>query len=1671
MIKPEDLIAAGAYLSAKEKLKNESTVDNISARLYRHAALGNRPIVRLIADNLAEGEDLTMEFLGCTPPEVTGPIAKRQRQALGFPGWAVVNDPPHARYALELVKEFKKAVRRSKAKPGFGYEEFTEISKRLGKSVAHFLPSFWEQAGREFIALDNATYGSRAFGKAREAEKVHALKVDESLRQDAFLEFALAGAVSIKALTEYGKELLSTHDPKAAWKFFRELCVRRTLGGMPPWTSMLKDLQPLMKATGLNQDEEIRSVLLEIIDSPAISRASMGFWVSASKAISQLVVQNNHVAGVLLNMIPQTSSWRNDDLWPWLDHLDSWGILANAWKDNVADEAQPNGGPAAWLTRLTRNYDRPRQKIFDILEAMAPRLRKDNVPVDLYSKNRWNHIVSADVDLIDLALELKVPFLEVPAGIFFDLKHWAVPVDLADKLRNRPRDPVHVVADGRFTQSIHNALQAAAGESAFEAVAAGKIALRDARRKWLSSLVGDLTSGGLPGAESSLQLLENKTRRAIFEEFPEALEQLKGANIQPAIERTICGGLMDEYGWPALERVFENFIAANKSPPLVFGQFPYVILTDRLKAVVLKGEDIVHETELKLPKGHELKCLRFIDGDLLVWSGKGYQFASFWNSDPHPGEPEYVHFASELSGISVDVPGGGTFIGDKIVHRGSQGLTGLRDNDSVICDGTHWWMRSFDYNSVTTDHEYSIHEIDPVTGKKGRKSMPSFFEDFVRDNSQLDIAHSSLLPVGDSFPNSPLGVHAGLAGFRIRSSPNGTRRIEGVDGRAWESTSGREVSFLLKQPATETLLPLEQIKLHSASKSFTIWDPSGAYEISAVAGDGDSYSRGQVTGVSPIYLHEFQIRDLAASKKLRSISDAEVGALLQAEQQDFDNFTSGNVADLEANAPANTPKKTPVTKIMQKLTLRDEALHSPLLDDAIRKLLGKEVHTRLLTGLRGITIRAGQKIRQLAKLVETRSAEPVADKSAVDVAAADAAATPYLASIKYGFRSLPHLSFMESAGLAAKFFTGQSAGVLFPQQWLDHLRTLTKGVAQRIWSAYCSDPKDGRWIPFAEGWSQLAFHQLPGSFRIFIAATSDNQFLDAEKAVVKAEAAEAGHVAYLDWGIPYIGKRNRFLIDRNYRGFEVIEYSADGEFESISGLTEQPGSEVIIPPPVWSADALRSFIGLAKLNPVNIPPAALLKSLAEEVKASVAEVALVWFGLPGFDDYSVNFMPTPLREGCKLKTKECSAAKEALKALPANLLQSLVRAVIAGEPADLWEQPPTKVADRIRAAWHGEKPNRLPLSAEWMEKLSESIGYGVNKNQLFEALNTPLTHPLLSDQGVWKFGKVQNWTEPVCHDDRFKFNESVLQAVGNCIALLAYGLPVGDPARTKIVEVYQATLKALANPGLLLSAGGRYDSGTGKGPKLSELLESIVGKPQKQDSIDVADDGCVVVGVDENRLRITFRPARATTHTEIERVSNQLNALLGTADQESLEPSSVMKHFRVVRSDDFQALVNRIKQTPVPPGNYETNPLHSAPDIVKQVTRKLALSEDAAVYYLQLITLADPTDKNVTLWNGWTTASIKKHGSELLEKKLVLEASRTRAGRKHFLPGGWEDLKAPHLPLETWKIPHFQLSRDYLQRPVPPFGRIVPLEPVHALFAKAWKRIVDGDVPRYEEVK
>ena len=66
--KIEALLDAGAVLPVGTDAVKD-TIDTLTTRAYGHAVLGDRKVVRLVPRTLGQAEDLTMEFLGFTPPE------------------------------------------------------------------------------------------------------------------------------------------------------------------------------------------------------------------------------------------------------------------------------------------------------------------------------------------------------------------------------------------------------------------------------------------------------------------------------------------------------------------------------------------------------------------------------------------------------------------------------------------------------------------------------------------------------------------------------------------------------------------------------------------------------------------------------------------------------------------------------------------------------------------------------------------------------------------------------------------------------------------------------------------------------------------------------------------------------------------------------------------------------------------------------------------------------------------------------------------------------------------------------------------------------------------------------------------------------------------------------------------------------------------------------------------------------------------------------------------------------------------------------------------------------------------------------------------------------------------------------------------------------------------
>ena len=970
------LLDAGALVPPSTKVTKPETVDSVSARSYRHTGLGDRPVVRLTPEKLAQGDDLVMEFLGFEPPTAGTPVAIQRRQALGFPGWALINDPKHARYALELVKEFKKAARRAKSKPGHAYDAFVEIAKRLNKSVAHFLPSFWEEVGREFMQIGNSTFASRAFGKAREAERVHALKVDENLRKDAFLEFALAGCLSNKSLTEYAKDLQVSHKPQDAWTIYRELVVRRTLGGMPPWVSLPKEIPTLLQAAKLDVEKETAAFYAEILESRAMNRAPMGFWKAASKPVKSLAVENPAVAGALLNLIPETNMWSRDEAFQWLDRLHEWGVLPNAWQD-VADAARPKGGAAAWLSRwLKLSADLP-QRVFDLLRNLAPTLCRDGKPIDVVAEHNWGGL-PINLDLLDLALELKVPIQDPKPDAEFELDDWA---ETDEKVTDRHRDPIHVLQDERFRKKLQDAVPAVAGDADFEMAAEGKTALAEARKNWLTGEVKTALGGGLPGLADALETVTGKTSRQTFLEFPSIYDLMKKIDASKSLACSVRAGLIDEYGWPELDEAVDRLDPKRKGETKVVGAFPNVVVSDGLKAVVVGPGGVVFEHELSVPTGFEFEFGMFLDGELAVMLKKRYTSKLYWSSKPKTKTERYYWGDACVSGATVDMPDGGSFNGEKTIHAGDQEF-GM-DTESFAYDGEHFWRNAW------SDGKSEFREVNPKKGELGRKSMPSFFEDFIEDGFELVTDACELMKFGGFVNNSPLGSKDGMVGGRTRKRKD-ERQWQGIDGRAWNGTLGDDETFvsgMLDQPGTD-----DRLIVTSGDNGVRLWSPDGASESSRLNKDS-GYNRGQPGNLPLMCWHLFQVRDVKVSKKLRAITDKQAQVLLTAMQADIEASESNDFNDMSF----------------------------PKTEASVKKWLPALQHARLQRGLIGVIHEAASSANKLASLLKSRDPQ---GKDAIQVDnKLDALVEPAMNALEVntGWREKPGL--FAHLAAAVDFFT------------------------------------------------------------------------------------------------------------------------------------------------------------------------------------------------------------------------------------------------------------------------------------------------------------------------------------------------------------------------------------------------------------------------------------------------------------------------------------------------------------------------------------------------------------------------------------------------------------------------------------------------------------------------
>ncbi|MCX4563529.1 hypothetical protein OHA02_45960 [Streptomyces phaeochromogenes] len=1669
------LLEAGAVLPVGTTTGEDA--DSLTVRTYTHPALDGRLAVRLVPGTLGEAEDLALEFLGLAREPETPEVGQVRRETLGFPAWALVNDPANGHHALALVKDVERLARQAKSRPGTAKEGFEELGERLGRAVPHFLPTFYEQAARIFLQHENTTYAAAFFGKAREAERVHALAVDEDRQRAVFLEFAFAGALTVKALKEYVKDLAHRLDAATAWSQFRQLCVERCAAGMPPYASLPQDARGLIKAAGLSRVTEECALVADLVASPAAVRAPLSFWTAYRATLAVLAERQPTVRARLLEIMPTTLGREVKDDEFWLTLLAESGadrLLTGEGGEGSQDSEASQGGEkpgavdaadgidaAEWLSRWAAHrkhggtFSSRSPLTLQLVERMAPRLRADGRAVDLFT-GRWH--AGADLDLLDLCVAQGIPLAMPDAGkeVYLSLDRW---------LRDREsggRDLIATAADPRFRPLLHRAIDALSDDrtlaGVLEALAAHPV-LGDVLREWLDDAAETFrASTGLPGARAALNRLR-PFRPVAARVSPQAVARVGEHEIAPLLGRTLRSGIPDELGWPALDEALRLLDtetdtdtktksgrrrSRDDDPLRLTEAWPALILSRRHKAVVVGPDKILLDHDLRLPvelDRWQQPQFRYTDGELLVmWRQDSKQF-SYWSARPSEvfalGGEQLPHwYGNDAGDPSIPLPGGGRATGGRTLHAGD---TVLPPSRSVIGDGTTCWRQG------RQGRQQVWLEYDPDTGTHGRASLPAFLRSGIREDASLLQHHCEVLPLQPGLEHSPFGTDGSVLGRWVRSEG------EGAEARTTAGTpDGRTVTLRAAGfPLGALRLPggAEPVAayLHQHVVLFASEDTSATGELGRVTPGqrGGEYAAGTRLVPPVAFWHALRPRDKRASAVLRALTDEAAADVLRAAAQ---ALTEREAQIVKAGDTANT--------------IVDGKPVVPSVDDFIRPAVSTALpgltDERLIIGVSAL-------VREALRLTGTAAAfvAPPVEKKRPEQRQNEEMFADYRP--KHGEdRTLRAVT----AGIAdlGGWWGGNHAWTALRQ-----IRAVNHVLSGR--------PAEGKPLPdlartgaLGDGWRSeertipdigIVWPSVLAVLRPLAYRTATPTLTDAEREslLLLLESVAEGPLAAPGNGLREIllsephtkqqragqvlRRDGRTVVllgcqnvdnERNRVGWLALDHDPSGAFGAVAHFTLDKETAV---PSAFPADGLAALTrtirdkGAAPWH--SEAPAAFAAATRDGLGPIQATVLLA--ARP--QNPSADVLAT-----IGLKPRQLDLGNGRLSSLGREDRFALMSALLPEDPADLWTTgPDIAAAGRMWA-------ERLATVVRLPEDLAVDLA-GLPADSAEAVLNPGLT-PWISRTTVQRPDKKGNLVaaDPAAVPGRYDLTRAVAS-----LAALAYALPYGHSLRACLPEGLAALRRRLTDPGLLLDLDVEW---TDKGGSTAVELRKAYGLPATggadEHGLTPVGEALVLRPWYGDQETVLLRPAALTGPDDA--VLGLLEGLVGPDRDGGLQA------LRTILDDGLdRALTAGLD--PEGPVGHAQDPILVAPALVAEVASAHGLSEDAAVLYLQLLALPDPTDRNCARWTGWKPARLKKARTELAATDLVVEAKRPRAGRTLFLPCGWRDLKSPALPVEIWKEDLY---------PVRDRSRAVPRLPVPDLFAHAWQRVQDGDAPAYEKL-
>ncbi|MGW5351911.1 hypothetical protein ACWERV_15555 [Streptomyces sp. NPDC004031] len=1672
------LLDVGAILPAGATDRDDA--DALTARTYAHTALGDRPVVRLVPGTLGEAEDLALEFLGLARTSEAPVVGQVRRETLGFPAWALVNDPANGHHALALVKDIERLGRQARTRAGAAKEGFDALGTRLGRAVPHFLPTYYEQVARLFLQAENTAYAASFFGKAREAERVHGLVVDEDRQRAVFLEFAFAGALTVKALRQYVRDLAARLAPADAWAQFRRLLVERCAAGMPPYAALPQDVRALVKAAGLDREAAEHELVADLIGSPGVVRAPASFWAAYRSALLALTRRDAAVRVRLLGFFPETfsESGRDADGEPaWLAFLAESGAedLLTALPDTTDGVPRaPSVSPADWIARWEAHRRRHRvtpgrsPQTLDLAARMADRLRADGHPVELF-QGRWQR--NADLDLLDLVLACGVPVAE-PDDEAMSRAWSAVQVGpwLTDTAPGA-RDLAAVAGQPLFRALLRQNIGSLGerhqqpGDGVPAKLAAHPV-LSGILREWLTACAEEYAAArGLPELYTALHKIAG-FRAVAADVAPEAVRLLKSHDVVPLLAATLRTGVLDELGWPALDETYAELAAEaaaarrrhNRSEGVgVTGAWPALILNTSERAVVVGPEGVLLQHTLRVPPAVDPwrpLAFRYVDGELLViWWEEGTQ-RGYWSHRPAEvftvgGEQISRWGGSGASDeVCLPLPAGGRATGGKALHAGD---TSLPPQRAVISDGTGHWREGHQGTQAVWL------EYDPVSGTHGRASLPAFLRSAVRDGTRLLTEDCQVLPLQPGLETTPFGTDGAVLGRWVRRTVAEPGTAAPADGHRISvgTPDGHTVTLPDPLPGGGSAVPLGALTLPGGSRPVITLhhgriearpadtDGTGGGLWSVLPGPSGGKDAAGTPYVPPVaYWHALRPRDERGSSALRALTDSRAGELFKEVAAAVAQHLKAFRAVKDYTGPSS-----------QELS-----------QEAVARVLPEVSDARLLAGVTALVRNAVDRAAEAARYLEPpKPAQPATPRNTAHTKGMFFDHEP-----EHGDdTTLRNASAWGSERMHGNWWGSEGRWTVVRQ---------ILAVNHVLGGEPAFGPPTPSEAPFtlADGW-QRDEHTVPGdalswtslldtlpelAYRAASATTSPEHragLLVLLEALAAGPLADpAGTVRQVELvepfsagasgpgrhkAVPRLGQVLRrgartvvVIADRGWNSrydaahWLALDHDPTGAFGPVPGFAlehEHLHRKGIAPDRLTRLTSLVREQGPAPWRPEAAEAFHTATSIGPLQSAALLSAAVEE---PGAEALAL----------LGLKPRAFVAAQARLNALPRNDRHALLRALLPADPAELWSTGPD-----VRAAaevWQQRLARLVRVPEELDLDLSGSAPGAVDLI-LNARSRTWLAHGTAVQDGTGRTGL------------RLVDAHGALSSALTALRTLAYTLPYRHPLRAELPVGLAALRGRLADPDLLLDLGLEW---TGSGESVGRAVRAAHGLPETGG----ADaDGLVRAGA-----ALLLAPG----HGSNEKLLIRPAGLAGPDDPAfGLVEGTVGPHYtgdllalRTLLGDGIDALATA-GAPDGSPHHPAQDPARTVPDLLAEAVDALGLSADAAALYLMLLALPDPTDRNCVRWTEWKPVRVKKARAELAASGLVVEAKRSRAGRTLFLPCGWLERGAPGLPLETWK--------ERLH-PVAGSARILPDLPVPALFAAAWARVRGGDAPAFEEL-